>query len=682
MPRPASPPSRIDGGYYRFPTIHQETVVFVSENDLWRVSLAGGAARRLTSSPGTVSRPRLSPDGKQLAFISQEEGQPEVYLAPAEGGPAERLTFFGAHTLMVGWTPDGKSVIFASNQGQPFERSMQLYEIPATGGHPQALPYGLARTISHGPKGRVVLGRHTDEIAHWKRYRGGRAGVLWVDAKGKGEFKPLIELPGNLANPMWIGKRIYFASDHEGVGNLYSCLPSGKGLQRHSDNDEYYLRNPSTDGSRIVYHAAAELYCYDPAADSHSRIEIDYHSPRVGRNRKFVSAARHLESYALHPSGDTTLMICRGKPYGMAHWEGAVRRYGEPQGVRYRHGQYLHGGEHLLLVSDQHEREEIEVHSVAPPYEVRRLEGLDLGRTVSLSVSPMNDHAAVTNHRNELLLVDVEAGTIKTVDRSDYGRIQGVAWSPDGRWLAYGIATTQETCSIKIYELSSEQTHQLTPPSFRDVAPEWDPEGKYLYFLSYRVFDPVYDNQFFELSFPRGMKPYLITLKAETASAENRCLWRGLRITASRSPFTEGVAHAPQAAPQSPLGPIRGAIHRDRKVRFGFLDDDIGQPVQTNSQIAALVYAALRSVDIRQAHDHAANAVLKLGQCEAQPMLHMPARAVGEFDAMRLNIDLHQSSTDPDPERVQNMGLIDHLKNQIIKCALIEKTCGLDNQSC
>ena len=243
-------------GYYRFPTIQGDRVVFVCEDDLWSVSVKGGVAIRLTSNLGAVSHPFLSADGAQLAFVGREEGYPEVYIMPAEGGAAKRLTFLGANSQVVGWRLDGQSILFSSNAAQPFRRLYAIYQINPAGGLPQRLPVGPAQHIAYNPAGGVAIGRHTSDIALWKRYRGGTVGVIWVDPEGTGSFRKLIDLGGNFASPMWIGDRVYFVSDHEGIGNLYSCLPLGEDLQKHTDNAEYYVRNATTDGNRIVYHAA------------------------------------------------------------------------------------------------------------------------------------------------------------------------------------------------------------------------------------------------------------------------------------------------------------------------------------------------------------------------------------------------------------------------------------------
>jgi len=507
-----------EAGYYRFPTIHEEAVVFVCEDDLWTVPASGGVARRLTSNPGQASTPALSPDGTLLAFTGRDEGHPEVYVMPAEGGPAKRLTFLGAQTRVVGWSPDGREILFASNAGQPFTRLFYLYALPRAGGEPRRLPTGPAMSISYGPHGGMVIGRNTTDLARWKRYRGGLTGDLWIDPDGRGEWRRLIQLEGNVALPLWVGERIYFVSDHEGVGNLYSCLPTGEDLRRHTHHTEYYVRHPATDGRRIVYHCGADLYVYDPATGESQRIEIEYHSPRVQRQRKFVNPGKYLQSYAIHPEGHSVAVTVRGKPFTMANWEGAVVQHGEPNGVRYRLTAWLHDGKRLIAVSDATGEEALEIHPADANGEPERLEGLDIGRPMDLVASPKTDAVALSNHRNELIVVDLQAREARVIDRSRFGRIRGIAWSPDGRWIAYGFPDTRQTSVIKLCKVETGETWRVTRPVLRDVGPAFDPEGKYLYFLSYRDFDPVYDNLHFDLNFPWGMRPYLITLQADLPS--------------------------------------------------------------------------------------------------------------------------------------------------------------------
>ncbi|MGF1666421.1 MAG: S41 family peptidase [Acidimicrobiia bacterium] len=505
-------------GYYRHPTIHGDHVVFVSEDDLWQVDADGGTASRITANPGSHAHPRFSPDGSRLAFISRDEGRPEVHLMAADGGPSRRLSHLGTSTQVAGWRPDGSAVLAASDHRQPFPGWTHLWAVPVDGSQPRALGVGPAFSVAHGPGRRMVLGRNTFDPARWKRYRGGRAGSIWVDRSGDGVFEPLVALAGNLASPMWVGRRIYFLSDHEGTGNLYSVTPAGAGLRRHTHHEEFYARFPSTDGRRIVYQCGADLWVLDPGADDGHPIDVGIVSARPQLNRRQVSAARHLESVGLHPAGHSLAVTGRGASFVAPLWEGAPIRLGPVSRNRRRLTTWLADGERVVAVTDEPGEERLVVESAdgsAPPQIIDR----DLGRIRSILPAPAGaSRVAVTNHRHELWLVDLGRRTARMVHRSPFSWIGGVAWSPDGRWLAYGASTTRTTMNIHLTDTRSRRTRILGRPEFVDHTPSFDPDGRYLAFLSSRVLDPVPDSVFHDYSFPRSSIPVLVTLSGDEPS--------------------------------------------------------------------------------------------------------------------------------------------------------------------
>jgi len=508
-----------NAGYYRSPTLHADTIVFVCEDDLWTVPAEGGTARRLTNNPGSAATPALSPDGLLLAFAGSDEGNREVYLMPAEGGEAKRLTFLGGETQVVGWTPE-REIVLASSAARPFGRDYRLYTLNTGGGEPQALPYGPAVSVSYGPTGGVVIGRHTTDLARWKRYRGGTAGELWIDPEGSGAWRKLIQPGGNVARPLWLGARVYFVSDHEGVGNLYSCTPGGEDLRRHTRHQGFYVRHPSADGKRVVYGAGADLYLFDPQTELSERVPIAFHGPKAQRKRRFVEAPKYLRDFSLDREGGAVALSSRGQAFSMNLWEGPVTRRGDADAAQGRLPTFLPDGR-LVVVRNVDGEVTLELHPASPEDgagEPTRLAGLDLGRPLQLAASPKRDQLALTNHRNELLLVDLGARTVRRLDGSRYGAVRGVAWSPDGRFLAYGLRASPHTCGLKLCEVASGETWPLTEPVLWDEAPSFDPAGRYLLFISYRTFDPVYDNLHFDLGFPKGSKPHLLILRADTPS--------------------------------------------------------------------------------------------------------------------------------------------------------------------
>lgn len=507
-------------GYKRFPTIHDIKVVFVSEDDLWEVSSLGGIARRLTSNSGEVTNPYFSPDGKHIAFSGKEEGEKDVYVIPSEGGTNRRLTYIGRNTRVIGWTSDSMNILFCSDTSQPFMGRNEIYKVSINGGLPEKLPYGIANNIAFGPGGGVLLGRNTLDPARWKRYKGGTAGVFWIDRKGKGKFEKFLDkVKGNFASPLWVRDRIYFISDHEGLGKLYSCGIDGKNIKSHSNNKEYYVRNATTDGKNIVYHAGAEIFLFNTNSNEERKIEIQYYSPQIQRQRKFIETEKYLENYNINPDGDMVTVTSRGKSYFFSNWEGPVMQLGKAHGVRYRLTQWLQDKEKIVTISDENGVEAIEVHSFKNGEKnVKRLKNIDLGIAARMKVSPKENLIAVSNNRYELFIVDPDKENIIKIARSKFDRIEDFSFSPDGRWIVYSMSNAEFLSSLYLYNLDTKETVRITPQGFMDYQPSFDPDGRYIYFLSAREFNPVYDTSYFQLGFPLGVRPYLISLKKDIPS--------------------------------------------------------------------------------------------------------------------------------------------------------------------
>ena len=532
-----------DAAYLRQPTLHGDTVVFVSDDDLWRASVHGGAAQRLSAGLSEPSTPCLSRDGRWIAYVSRDEQHPELTLMPSSGGPSRRLTWLGADIQVRGWTPRGH-ILFVSSHDQPFARLHHAYSLDPAGGVPQPLRLGPVNHLSFGPGAARVIGRNTGDAARWKRYRGGSVGQRWVDADGSGGFARLHMLAGNLGCPMWIGDRLYFLSDAEGVGNVYSCLPDGSGLRRHTGHDAYYARHAQSDGRRIVYQCGASLWLLDPASGEHRELAITVPSARSQSARRFVPAYAHLGGAQLHPQGHSVALDVRGKLFTMALWEGAVRQAGVADGVRYRHGQWLADGATLVVVSDASGEPRIELHHDGSA----RVLDWDIGSVHELRAAPAGTLVAIANHRNQLLLGDVASGGCTVVDHSDAGRCEDLAWSADATWLAYSWQASTRQRAIKLCYAPSQRCSLATQPEFSDYSPSFDPQGRWLYFLSLRTYDPVYDSVQLEMSFPRGARPYLIALQAD-APAPFEQVPKGLKDAADDDGQDKRAASAGDSQP-------------------------------------------------------------------------------------------------------------------------------------
>ena len=514
-------------GYVRTPTIAGDRVVFACEDDLWIVGAGGGVARRLTTTEGECTLPRLSPDGKLLAFVGRDEGTPELYVMPAEGGVPRRLTHLGSEALYCcGWSRDGRFVHFTSDAGSPFVKETLAFRVDAFGGEPVSLGAGHAMTFDIAANGATLLGRNAIDPARWKRYRGGTAGHLWVDARGDGEYARICrDVNGNLVWPLWLGERVLFLSDHEGIGNLYSVLPDGSDLQRHTDEREHYARFPATDGTRVVYACGGELVLLDPREGSVRRVPVEMPSNAPETARRFVDASELLETWNVSNDGTALALVSRGRAYTMPLWEEAVTEHGvdertdgSPSAVaRRRLLTWLHDDRHVAYVEDSGGFERIAValaDQSAPP---RYVTATDPGVLHQLVASPAGERLAYANNRNELWLLDL-GGAPRLIDRSVGERIDDLAFSPDGRWLAYTWSPKSHTTIVRLAECETGRVVDATSALREDRSPAWDPEGNYLYFLSTRDFHPVYDALQFELSFPEAWRPYLLTLRETLAN--------------------------------------------------------------------------------------------------------------------------------------------------------------------
>ena len=513
-------------GYVRTPTIANDAIVFACEDDLWIVDTGGGIARRLTTTDGECTLPRLSPDGARLAFVGREEGNPELYVMPAGGGVPRRLTYLGSESLnCCGWSRDGRFIYFTSDAGSPFVKETIPFRVDAFGGEPVALDVGHAMTIDVTANGATLLGRNAIDPARWKRYRGGTAGHLWVDARGDGEYRRICRaLDGNLVWPMWLGERVIFLSDHDGIGNLYSVAPDGSDLRRLTDEREHYVRFPATDGTRVVYACGGDLVLLDPRDGSVSRVPVEMPSNAWETARRFVDAAELLETWTPSHDGTALGIVTRGRVYTMPLWEEAVTEHpasgGAPEpehAARRRLLTWLHDDKRVAYVDDGGGFERIAIAPVdqsAPP---RFVMDHDMGVLHQLVASPAGDRLAFANNRHELWLLDL-GGEPRLLDLSVGERIDDLAFSPDGRWLAYVWSPKAHTTIVRIAECESGRVIDATSALREDRSPAWDPEGNYLYFLSTRDFHPVYDALQFELSFPEAWRPYLVTLRETLAN--------------------------------------------------------------------------------------------------------------------------------------------------------------------
>ena len=356
--------------YFRFPHVHGDLVTFVAEDDVWIAPLSGGRAWRVSSLQLPARNPRFTPDGKRLVWTVVQGTAPEVVSAEVDGGGYRQLTYFGHGTTKVkGFTAAG-DVVVTSAFRQAESRHTYAYSLPVEGGWAEELPFGPVESVAFGPevgdeRPVVLASVLSREPAWWKRYRGGTAGKLWIDADGNGEFERLVpELDGNLTDPMWVNGRVAFLSDHEGFGNLYSVLPGGGDLRRHTDHEDFYVRHAASDGERVVFESAGELWVLHDLSSEAVRLDITLGSASQSRRPGLLKVNKHLGAVVPDATGSASAVEAHGTVHWIRHKDGPSRVVEATPGVRARLPRPLDCGR-LAYVADHDGVEALYVKDIA-----------------------------------------------------------------------------------------------------------------------------------------------------------------------------------------------------------------------------------------------------------------------------------------------------------------------------
>ncbi|MBI5154515.1 PDZ domain-containing protein, partial [Candidatus Poribacteria bacterium] len=507
-------------GYYNFPDIHGETIVFACEGDLWTVPVAGGLARRLTSDPGAESWPNFSPDGATIAFTGAYSGNADVYTIPSEGGTPKRLTWHPYGDSVMGWTPDGKTILHMTRRRDAFGWS--LYGVPAEGGPPELFPVGEAGYSSIHPDGnRIVFNRLNRSGATWKRYLGGTQDDVWFGDSATGEFRKLTSFPGHDAHPMWVGERIVFVSERDGRRNLWSLDAEGAGLTQHTSHRDFDVRYPGTDNQdRVVYQHGADIRLFTLSTGTDEVVPIEVASERAIRAERFASAAQYLESFALSPKGDRIAVTARGEFFNLPTDTGLPIALAANAASREKDAVFGgKEGESVFFTSDRSGEEElyrINARKAGDPVCLScGQEGLGSWR-FPLAVTADGKRAAWADQVGTLRWMDTEKKDVKTVDDSDIWEIDQYEWSPDGQFLAYAKYEPNIARRIYIHDADAGENHPVTDGFYDSWSPSWDPKGDYLFFLSGRTFDPVFDAQDFNAIMGPMTRPYMALLRKDS----------------------------------------------------------------------------------------------------------------------------------------------------------------------
>jgi tricorn protease len=560
-------------GFYTQPSLHGDQMVFISEGDLWRARLseelsAPLLATRLTSTAEIESHPVISPHGGQVAFASQREGNIDVYVMPLDGGPATRLTWHQGADIPVAWSLDGSAILFTSARRSPLGRP-ELWSVPAEGGQPIALGFGecsmaAPTTVPSGGE-RLIFTRWSNENWNWRGYRGGTAPDLWVGHLAAGRFWPLVEDSSNDLFPMPLAGRVYFASDRDGLMNIWSVDIDGEDLRQHTRFatvpgrptaiEGYEVRWPRADadagGRRIAFAQGADLALLDTTTDAVTRLTIGLASDRAATQPRFVDPMPTLTEFALTPDGSRVILGSRGelatvpagepkagssaaalqitrsaraRDWGATSWQkpapkrSATKTPSDPAAAPQAEGaaDTIDARTTVLFITDadgEQQLAELPVDGSAPATL------LTTDRSAWL-LPPQVSHdgrwIAFADKTQALFLLDRSTGQRREVDRSDGWEIVEYRFSPDGRYLAYAKPLPTGFRSVLIHDLERNVNIPVSDDVSNDDEPRWDPAGRYLYVLSKRHFDPILSEIDFEHAFVRMTEVHAFPLESST----------------------------------------------------------------------------------------------------------------------------------------------------------------------
>lgn len=485
-------------GYYRFPSLRGETLVFTAEGDLWAVAAGGGTATRLTTHPALETQARISPDGRQVAFVASYDGQPDVYVMPLAGGEPKRLTFEGPRVILSGWTADGRVAYASDHAVGPIWRFLPRLVDPATG-RTEELPLADANEIAIAADGTVWFTRFGLHVTgdNARRYRGGAMAELWRWRPGEPEATRIAPAHGaNLMRPMvWDGGLVAL-SDVDGAYDLVAVDPASgevRALTRHAD---FEVRAPAIDGRRVVYQLGADLRILDLESGEDRVVPIRLASDFEQRRERFVrNPLNFLTGVTLAPDGSRVAIAARGR--AATAGLGPVRRIdlAVPPDARVREAQLSVDGRSVYAIVDADGRSEIFALPADGSPGARPLTRDGRVHRWRLHPSPDGKRIAHEDKKGRLFVLDLDTGRDRLIDESPYAGDaprDGVAWSADGRLIAFARPdSTARRSQIIVVELASGRRATLTSDRYESYAPVFSRDGKWLYFLSDRNFQPT-----------------------------------------------------------------------------------------------------------------------------------------------------------------------------------------------
>ncbi len=517
-----------EGRLLRFPNVHKDKIAFVYAGDIYIAPRTGGQAMRLTSHEGLELFPRFSPDGKTIAFTGQYDGDFSVYVMSVEGGEPKRLTYhpaikrtsdrMGPENIVMGWHPDGKSILFRSRKEPQDVWDGRAYLVSPDGGLPEPLPMKVAGLTSFSPDAKkVAYCPIFRDFRTWKRYKGGMAQDIWIFDLESHKAEKMTDWVGTDNVPMWYRDRIYFNSDRTGTLNLF-CYDTNTGQTRQvTEFTEYDVRWPSLGPDGIAFENGGYVYVLDLPSEEHHKVSVQLASDRHAVRTEFIKLSDQIHEYEISPDGKRAVFSARGEVITVPAKEGNTRNLTNSSGSHDKLPAWSPDGKWIAYISDETGEDELYLVSQDGSERVRLTTDGNC-RRFGMKWSPNGKKLAFSDKNLKLYFIDIDKKETVQIDKSDYTELHDFSWSPDSRYLAYSKRLANGIHALFVYFFDDGQIRQITPGYVNDFSPVFDPDGKYLYFLSERNFNPILSRYDFEFVNNAITNLYLVILSADEKS--------------------------------------------------------------------------------------------------------------------------------------------------------------------
>lgn len=498
--------AQIDARMFREPDVSESLIAFVYAGDIWTVSKSGGQATKLSSPAGEEKFPKFSPDGTQIAFTANYDGNWDVYVIPTTGGLPRRLTSHGSYDQVIEWHPDGSKILFTSSRESGRQRFAQFFEISKEGGQPQKLTVPYGSLGSYSADGSKLAFNFKSRINRtWKRYKGGWAPDIWTYDLASNSSVNITNNASSDEFPMWVGDKIFYSSD-DGPNARYNLwvYDTNAGTNTQITNySEYDIHYPSAGPTDIVYENEGKLYLMDLASQQSQEVNVSVVTDRLAMAEKRVNVGRNMSWFDVSPDGKRIIMSARGDVFSVPAENGVTRNLTNSDGANDRTPAWSPDGKKVAYWSDASGEYQLMVYN-AETSETNQLSNYTSGFKYALFWSPDSEKVAFVNQAMEMNYFNLKTRQTVKIDQGLFmfhGALSNYtfSWSSDSKWIAYSKENMNRNRSIHLFNTSTGVSTRVTSEFYSDFAPTFDPDNNYLFFLTNRNVRPLYsdfDNTF------------------------------------------------------------------------------------------------------------------------------------------------------------------------------------------